>query len=62
MTRCTSEVAGQPDDDGVEFLTETVVARPIRGDAFYPGVRVAMDARIATAVVRFRFLADAGSG
>ena len=50
-----AEIADQPvDDDGVEFLTETVVARPIREEAFYPGVRVAMDSRIATAVVRFR--------
>ena len=49
-----SEVAGQAADDGVEFLTDTSVARPIREDAFYPGVRVAMNARIATAVVRFR--------
>jgi hypothetical protein len=50
-----TEVAGQSvDDDGVEFLAHTAVARAIREDAFYPGVRVAMDARIATAVVRFR--------
>ena len=49
-----SEVAGQGADDGVEFLTDTAVARPIREDAFYPGVRVAMDSRIAAAVVRFR--------
>ena len=49
-----ADIAGQPDNDGVEFLTGTAVARPIREDAFYPGVRVAMDSRIATAVVRFR--------
>jgi len=49
-----SEVAGQAADDEVEFLSDTSVARPIREDAFYPGVRVAMNARIATAVVRFR--------
>jgi len=48
-----ADIAGQPDNDGVEFLTGTAVARPIREDAFYPGVRVAMDSRIATAV-RFR--------
>jgi len=50
-----AEIAGQSDEgDGVEFLAGTAVARPIREDAFYPGVRVAMDSRIATAVVRFR--------
>lgn len=49
-----AEIAARPADDGVEFVTATAVARPIREDAFYPGVRVAMDARIATAVVRFR--------
>ena len=47
-------------DHGVGFLTETAVARSIREDAFYPGVRVAMDSRIATAVVRFRL--DVNSG
>ena len=49
-----AEIADEAADDGVEFLTDTVGARPIREDAFYPGVRVAMDARVATAVVRFR--------
>jgi hypothetical protein len=49
-----AEIADQPvDDDGVEFLTDTAVARPT-GEAFYPGVGVAMDSRIATAAVRFR--------
>jgi hypothetical protein len=55
-----AEVAGQSADDGVEFLTDTAVARPIREDAFYPGVRVAVDSRIATAVVRFRLDANFG--
>jgi len=48
------EIARLPDDDGVEFLTETVTARTIRDDALYAGVRVAMNARIATATMKFR--------
>lgn len=50
-----TEVAGQSvEDDGVEFLTDTAVARPIREEAFYPGVRVAMGSRSRPTVVRFR--------
>jgi hypothetical protein len=52
--RQSERLADDAADDGVEFLTDTAVARPIREDAFYPAVRVAMDSRIATAVVRFR--------
>lgn len=40
--------------DGVDFLTETVRTTAIRDDALYSGVRVVMDARIATAAVKFR--------
>lgn len=49
------EIARFPDDDGgVEFLSDTAVARTIRDDALYAGVRITMDARIATAAVKFR--------
>lgn len=49
------EIARQPiADDGVDFRAETATARSIRDEAFYPGVRVAMDASVATAAVRFR--------
>lgn len=41
-------------DDGVEFRTDTVKTSVIRDDALYSGVRVVMDARIATAAVKFR--------
>lgn len=44
----------QDAEDGVEFRTETTTARTIRDEALYAGVRVAMDARIATATVKFR--------
>jgi hypothetical protein len=40
--------------DGVDFLTDTVKTSVIRDDALYSGVRVVMDARIATAAVKFR--------
>lgn len=50
-----AEIAGQPGrDDGVEFRTETARARTIRDDARYQGMRIAMDARIARASVKFR--------
>ncbi len=39
---------------GVEFLPETALARSIRNEAFYAGVRIAMNARLATATVKFR--------
>ena len=49
------EIAQFPDDDGgVEFLSDTAIARTIRDDALYAGVRITMDARIATAAVKFR--------
>jgi hypothetical protein len=49
-----SEVAGLPLDDGVEFRTATASSRIIREQAFYSGVRIAMDATISTAMVKFR--------
>ncbi|TNC21447.1 nucleotidyl transferase AbiEii/AbiGii toxin family protein [Amycolatopsis alkalitolerans] len=48
------EIAGLADNDGVEFRTNTVTARTIRDEALYAGVRVTMDAQLATATVRFR--------
>lgn len=41
-------------DDGVEFKVETVTARTIRDEALYAGARIAMDASIASATVKFR--------
>lgn len=48
------EVASINVDDGVEFLTDTVSASTIRDDAGYAGVRVTMNARLATAAVKLR--------
>jgi len=49
-----AEIAAYDADDGVEFLTGTVTARRIRDEARYGGLRITMDARIATANVKFR--------
>jgi hypothetical protein len=49
-----AEIAALPGEDGVAFLTGTVSATTIRDDAIYAGVRVTMEARIATAVVKLR--------
>ncbi len=49
-----SEVADVSLDDGVEFRTGTATARIIREQALYSGVRIAMDAKISTATVKFR--------
>ncbi len=48
------EVAAIPGDDGVEFLTDTVRASVIRDEALYAGVRVLMDAQLATARVKLQ--------
>jgi hypothetical protein len=50
-----SEIASISDpEDGVEFLTHTITTHVIRDDALYSGVRVAMQAQIATAAVKLR--------
>lgn len=38
----------------MEFLANSATARTIRSDALYAGVRITMDAHIATAAVKFR--------
>lgn len=48
------EIAALADNDGVEFRTDTVTAHTIRDAALYAGIRVTMDAQLATAIVRFR--------
>jgi hypothetical protein len=48
-----AQVAGLFVADGVVFLLDTVTTRLIRDDDFYPGVRVALDARVATAQIKF---------
>ncbi|HEX7302431.1 nucleotidyl transferase AbiEii/AbiGii toxin family protein [Lentzea sp.] len=42
------------EDDGVEFLVDTVTAQSIREDNLYAGVRITMDCRIAAARVKLK--------
>ncbi len=50
-----AEIAAIEDpEDGVEYLAASVATQVIRDHALYHGVRVVMDARIATAVVKLR--------
>jgi len=49
-----AEIAALPGDDGVVFLTGTVKAQAIREESLYAGVRVSMEARIATASITLR--------
>ncbi len=55
VARRVAEIAMMPEaDDGVEFLPGTITTQTIRDDALYSGVRVVMDARLATAQIKFR--------
>lgn len=47
------EVASVAVDDGVAFLVDTVAAGVIRENEVYSGVRLVMEARLATAQVKF---------
>ncbi|WP_461104097.1 nucleotidyl transferase AbiEii/AbiGii toxin family protein [Tessaracoccus terricola] len=55
VARRVAEIASLEDlDDGVEFLTSSVTTAVIREAAHYAGVRVTMDAQLATAQVKLR--------
>lgn len=61
IVACVAEIARLPGaEDGVEFRTVTATARTIRDEALYAGVRVSIDARIATATVKFRIDVNVG--
>nr|WP_246256775.1 nucleotidyl transferase AbiEii/AbiGii toxin family protein [Isoptericola halotolerans] len=49
-----------PEDDGIEFLPETARAKAIREDDEYQGVRVHIDARLATARLPFHVDVNVG--
>lgn len=53
VERLVLDVASVAVDDGVVFLTETWTTQVIRDDDLYSGVRVALDARLATARLKF---------
>jgi hypothetical protein len=54
------EIAATPVDDGVIFDTDSTTAEVIRDEEAYSGVRVAMNARLATARIRFRVDVNTG--
>ncbi|HYI80898.1 MAG TPA: nucleotidyl transferase AbiEii/AbiGii toxin family protein [Thermoleophilaceae bacterium] len=53
-TRVAEIAAIEDPEDGVEYVIATLATQTIRDHALYHGIRVAMDARIATAVVKLR--------
>lgn len=53
VERLIVEIASVDVDDGVVFLLDTVTAGPIRDGDVYPGVRAAVEARLATARIKF---------
>jgi len=55
-----SEVAAVDVDDGLEFVTETIDTAVIRDDDIYPGVRVRLPARLATADLRLQVDVNVG--
>ncbi|HMO10807.1 MAG TPA: nucleotidyl transferase AbiEii/AbiGii toxin family protein, partial [Actinotalea sp.] len=53
--RRVAEIAALPyPDDGVVFRLDTLTTHVIRDEALYAGVRVSMDAALATATVKLR--------
>lgn len=54
IARSVAEIAAIELEDGVSFDHRSLVTRPIREEATYPGTRVALPARIATAQVGLR--------
>lgn len=53
VQRLILDVASVEVDDGVEFLQGTLTAGVIRDHDVYPGVRASLEARLATARVKF---------
>jgi hypothetical protein len=53
VERLVVEIASVDAEDGVVFLTDTVTAVAIRDDDMYPGVRAVLEARLATARIKF---------
>ncbi len=53
VERLVVEVASVPVEDGVVFRVDSVAREPIREDDVYPGVRVVLEARLATAHLKF---------
>jgi hypothetical protein len=53
VERLVVEIASVDAEDGVVFLIDTITADVIRDDDVYPGVRAVLEARLATARIKF---------
>jgi hypothetical protein len=53
VQRLIVDVTSVEADDGVEFLQGSITAAVIRDDDVYPGVRASLEARLATARLKF---------
>ncbi len=53
VERLVVEIASVDVEDGVVFLRDTIRTGPIRDEDVYPGVRAVLEARLATAQIRF---------
>jgi predicted nucleotidyltransferase component of viral defense system len=53
VERLVVEIASVDVEDGVVFLLDTITAGPTRDDDVYAGVRAVLEARLATARVKF---------
>ena len=53
VQRLIVDVTSVEADDGVEFLQDTIAAAVIRDTDVYPGVRASLEARLATARLKF---------
>jgi predicted nucleotidyltransferase component of viral defense system len=53
VERLVVEIASVDAEDGVVFLLDTITVVPIRDDDVYPGVRAVLEARLATARIKF---------
>ena len=55
-----TSIVGEPAEDGIAFDVSTVRAEPIRDEDANTGIRVTLQARLATAVIRFHVDVNVG--
>jgi hypothetical protein len=60
LGRLIAEIVSTGVDDGVVFQQDTLNTAAIRDDEVYPGLRIVLEARLATAVVRFNIDLNVG--
>jgi predicted nucleotidyltransferase component of viral defense system len=61
VERLVVEIASVDVEDGVVFLLDAITTGPIRDDDVYPGVRVVLQARLATARIKFSVDVNVGA-